>query len=134
MPDKTQVRLRDVDDGTLVVIDLAGEVTTFAEEAIVAAYHDASARGAKTILISFAEVDYINSAGIAVMIGLLAEARQRDQQIMVSGLTPHYTKIFDMMGLAQYIPIFATEDEARRSVPGTGGLPSPSSSSPPPPL
>jgi len=32
---------------------------------------------------------------------------------MITGLTPHYTKIFQMMGLAQYAPLYETEEDAR---------------------
>ena len=114
MSEKTRIALRE--EPSLVIIDIAGEVTTFAEDAIMGAYREATQRGADRILVNFAQVDYINSAGVAVMIGLLAEARQRDQHIMVSGLTPHYTKVFDMMGLARYIRIFDNEEDAKRSV------------------
>src|SRR5688572_26246922 len=114
MASQTQATLRDVPPMT--VIDLAGEVTTFAEEAVNAAYQQASERGARHILLNFKAVDYINSAGISVIIGLLTEARKADQALMITGLNAHYTKIFQMMGLAQYAPLFDTEEAARLSI------------------
>jgi anti-anti-sigma factor len=110
MANETQATLRDVPP--LTVIDLAGEVTTFAEEAVNAAYKEASERGARNILLNFKDVDYINSAGIAVIIGLLTEARKTDQTLLITGLNAHYTKIFQMMGLAQYAPLYDTEEAA----------------------
>ena len=108
---RTQATLREVPP--LTVIDLSGEVTTFAEEAVTSAYREATAQGARQILLNFKDVEYINSAGIAVIIGLLTESRAADQALMVTGLTPHYTKIFQMMGLAQYAPIYESEEAAR---------------------
>ena len=113
MANQTQATLRDVPP--LTVIDLAGEVTTFAEEVVNGAYKQASERGARHILLNFKDVDYINSAGISVVIGLLTEARKSDQSLMITGLNPHYTKIFQMMGLAQYAPLYDSEDEARQA-------------------
>ncbi|HEU5314557.1 MAG TPA: STAS domain-containing protein [Chloroflexota bacterium] len=113
MPNQTSATLRELPP--LTVIDLGGEVTTFAEDAVNGAYKQASDQGAKHILLNFKDVEYINSAGISVIIGLLTEARKSDQTLMITGLTPHYTKIFQMMGLSQYAPLFDTEDAARQA-------------------
>jgi anti-anti-sigma factor len=97
----------------LIVIDLEGEVTTFADEAVNAAYARACEEPGQAVLFNFAGVDYLNSAGIAILIGVLTEARKAGRRLLVTGLTPHYQKIFRMMGLAQYMPIFETEEQAR---------------------
>ena len=110
----TQATLREL--APLTVIDLAGEVTTFAEEAVASAYKEASRRGARHILLNVHGVEYINSAGIAVIIGLLTEARAADQVLMITGLTPHYAQIFQMTGIALYAPIHESEEAARASV------------------
>ena len=114
MANQTQATLRELPP--LTIIDLGGEVTTFAEEPVNAVYRQATERGAKHILLNFKDVEYINSAGISVIIGLLTESRKSDQSLMITGLTPHYTKIFQMMGLAQYAPLYETEEAARQSV------------------
>ena len=113
MANQTKATLREVPP--LTVIDLAGEVTTFAEEAVNGAYKHASERGARHILLNFKDVDYINSAGISVIIGVLTEARKLDQALMITGLNAHYTKIFQMMGLAQYAPLYETEAAAQQA-------------------
>ena len=71
MPSEVQASLRTL--LPLTVIDLRGEVTTFAEEVVTGAYRQASELGARHILLNFDKVDYINSAGIAtIMLGCLA--------------------------------------------------------------
>jgi anti-anti-sigma factor len=116
MANELQATLRPLPP--LTVIDLKGEVTTFADEAITIAYEQASKEGAENILFNFSAVDYMNSAGISIIIGVLTEARQADQRLLLTGLTPHYRKIFQMMGLTQYAPVFDDEDAARQSVAG----------------
>jgi anti-anti-sigma factor len=114
MANEVQATLRELPP--LLVIDLRGEVTTFADEAINTAYQQASDQGAENILLNFAGVDYLNSAGISIIIGVLTEARKADQRLLITGLTPHYRKIFQMMGLSQYAPVFDNEDAARQAV------------------
>ena len=72
MTDEIQVTVRFEKGAT--IIDLAGDVTTFAEDAINQAYQNASADGAHNIIFKFRETDYINSAGIAILIGILPTA------------------------------------------------------------
>jgi anti-anti-sigma factor len=114
MASEPRATLRAADRAT--IIDLAGEVTTFAVDVIDNAYRRASDEGAKNIVLNFKDVDYINSAGIAIVIGILMEARKADQQILVFGLTQHYAKIFKMMGVAEHAPLFETEAAALESL------------------
>lgn len=94
------------------IIDLEGDVTTFAEDAITSAYEKVSGEGAKHIVINSRQSDYINSAGIAILIGVVTEVNRKGQKLAISGLSAHFQKIFRMVGLAQYADIYAGEDEA----------------------
>lgn len=114
MTNAVQATLREA--APLLVIDLHGEVTAMADATITGAYRTASERGAKAILLNLSGVQYLNSAGISVIIGILTEAIEAGQRLLVTGLTRHYSKIFEMMGLSEYAPIFETEDDARRFV------------------
>jgi anti-anti-sigma factor len=114
MIDEIQVNVRFAKGAT--IIDLAGDVTTFAEEAINKAYQDASSNGAHNIIFSFRQDDYINSAGIAILIGIVTEARKRDQRLVMAGLSNHFQKIFRMVGLTQYAALYLTLDEALASL------------------
>jgi anti-anti-sigma factor len=116
MSDEIQVSVRETDGAT--IIDLVGDVTTFAEEAINQAYQSASSDGAVNIIFNFRENDYINSAGIAILIGVVTEARKRDQRLLITGLSAHFQKIFRMVGLTQYADIYPSVDDALKSLNG----------------
>lgn len=96
----------------VAIIDLVGDVTTFAEEKINTAYREVTNRGARFVLLNFRQNDYINSAGIAILIGIVTEVTRNHQKLAVSGLSQHFQKIFRMVGLAQYADIYQDEDEA----------------------
>lgn len=119
MSDELNTEVRELPQAS--VIDLSGDVTSFADARLHASFNDASAFGKKHIILNFAGVDYINSAGIATIISILAEARQRQQQLLIVGLNDHYRKIFRMVGVARYAEIFEDEREALQRL---NGMPS----------
>lgn len=114
MSDEIQVSVRE--ENNAAVIDLVGDVTTFAEEAINQAYQSVSSDGVSNIIFNFRENDYINSAGIAILIGVVTEARKREQKLLMTGLSAHFQKIFRMVGLTQYADLYPTVEEALASL------------------
>lgn len=110
LEDELNVAIREREG--VSIIDLVGDVTTFAEDKINGAYAQVTEQGAKKILLNFRQNDYINSAGIAILIGIVTEVGQHQQQLAISGLSPHFQKIFRMVGLSQYADIYEAEDEA----------------------
>jgi anti-anti-sigma factor len=96
----------------VAVVELTGDVDGAAESALKAGYQEAAATGAATILLDFAAVGYINSTGIALIVGVLAEARRQKTKVVACGLSGHYREIFQVTRLSDFMPIFADEDEA----------------------
>jgi anti-sigma B factor antagonist len=97
---------------TAAVIDLIGEINSFAEEALNTAYAEAEARNPNKIMLNFREVDYINSTGIALIVGLLARARKAHCPVVVYGLSDHYLEIFQITRLADFMTIYSDEASA----------------------
>ena len=94
------------------IIDIRGEVTALSGQRIEEAYHGISAAAAKKILMVFATDCYINSGGIAVLIGILGESRKKAETVRMCGLTPHFQKIFSMVGLTKSAQIYPSEEAA----------------------
>jgi anti-anti-sigma factor len=95
-----------------IVLDLRGEINGFAQEALDAAYAEADAKDTKTILLNFEEVDYINSTGIALIVGLLAKARVSQRRLVAYGLSDHYVEIFEITRLSDFMSVFPDEESA----------------------
>jgi anti-anti-sigma factor len=98
--------------GDVSVIDIKGDVTATTGQPIEDAYHSVTASGIKKILLAFASDCYINSGGIAVLIGVLSESRKKEQAVRMTGLSAHFQKIFAMVGLTRYASIHSSEDAA----------------------
>ena len=103
--------------GDLAVLDLRGDVDGQADEALNAAYEGAIVTDPKRVLLNFNEVSYINSTGIALIVGLLAEARRSGRKILACGLTDHYKDIFDITRISDHIQI--VDDETAAQAAGT---------------
>jgi len=98
--------------GEVSVIDIKGDVTALTGQPIEDAYKEVSNTGAKKILLCFDKKAYINSGGIAILIGLVSESRKKEQVIRLTGLSDHFQKIFSMVGLTKYTQIFPSEEAA----------------------
>jgi anti-sigma B factor antagonist len=94
------------------IVDLRGEINAFAEDALNAAYAQAESQGSETILLNFSGVDYINSTGIALIVGLLARARKQHRRLLACGLSDHYVEIFEITRLADFMSVFPDEASA----------------------
>ncbi|MBI1877930.1 MAG: STAS domain-containing protein [Chloroflexi bacterium] len=89
----------------VATIDLYGELTALAGPALEAAYTAAESHQPEAIWLNFAGIEYLNSSGIALIIGLLARARQTSRTLMVYGLHPFYVELFELAGLTEYMPV-----------------------------
>jgi anti-anti-sigma factor len=95
------------EDGT-PVIELIGDVDRDAEGPLGAAYAELEHAG--VVVLDFSNVSYINSTGIAVIVGLLAQARKDGQSLQARGLSDHYRRIFEITRLADFMTIIDQED------------------------
>jgi anti-anti-sigma factor len=103
----------------VAVIDLVGDVDTRAESALDLAWDDAVRRGPDAVVLNFSDTGYINSTGIALIVGLLAKARARGLPIRAFGLSPHYREIFEITRLADFLSIQNDEHSAVHGADGS---------------
>jgi anti-anti-sigma factor len=107
-----QVRRRD----GVAVIDLVGDLKARAEAALDDAWEQVTLMHPRAVVLSFVNAGYINSTGIALIVGLLASARARGIPIRAYGLTGHYREIFEITRLADFMAIETDEDSAVQGV------------------
>ncbi len=98
-------------------IDLHGEIDAFAEDALNAAYAEATIHKPDAVLLNFKDVDYINSIGIALIVGLLVQGRKSGLRLVACGLSDHYVEVFQITRLADFMSIFPDEESAIADVP-----------------
>jgi anti-anti-sigma factor len=102
--------------GNRAVVDLHGEIDGQAESALTQAYAAAQAFEPQRIVLNFRDVGYINSTGIALIVGLLAQALKAKLPLHIYGLSDHYQAIFQITRLADFMQIFPDEESALREL------------------
>lgn len=107
MQTATKIARRDATAASgddVAILSFTGDIASTSKDAILQAYHGAGT--VKKVLLDFSGVDYINSSGIAIIIQMLLEERTAGHRtIGIFGLTPHFKKVFTMVGVAKYANI-----------------------------
>jgi anti-anti-sigma factor len=111
-PARFEAQVRRESDTHAVTVDMRGEINALAENELNTAYARAVESDPTRILLNFSDVDYINSTGIALIVGVLARARKEHRAITACGLSEHYREVFEITRLADFMSIFPDEASA----------------------
>ena len=98
------------EQGDVPVLALVGDLNARAEQALDRAFTPALALSPTAVVLDFARTDYINSTGIALIVGLLARARAKGVPIRAVGLSSHYREIFEITRLSDFMTIDRSSD------------------------
>ena len=97
-------------DGSTAILRIHGEITGGSEPPIMAAY--AEAGDARSIVLDFSQLDYMNSGGIGLLVTLLVRTQRAGQKLLAVGLTEHYRQILALTRLDEAIAIHDDEPAA----------------------
>ena len=109
--------------GDSVVVDLIGDINAFAAEDLESAANAALAKAPQRLVLNYAGIDFMNSTGIALIVGVLGKARAAKVHVVACGLTDHYQEIFEITRLVDFMDIADDEGTAlaATTVFGRGG-------------
>jgi anti-sigma B factor antagonist len=99
-----------VRDGSTAILRIRGEITGGSEPPIMAAY--AEAGDARSIVLDFSQLEYMNSGGIGLLVTLLVRTQRAGQKLLAVGLTEHYRQILALTRLDEAITICEDETAA----------------------
>ncbi len=96
--------------GSTAILRIRGEITGGSEPALMAAY--AEAGDAKSLVLDFSSLDYMNSGGIGLLVTLLVRTQRAGQRLLAVGLSDHYKQILALTRLDEAITICDDETAA----------------------
>ena len=108
----SQQQLTGASGQSITCLRFTGDISSASKDAIVDTYHALDKTAHKHILLDFKGVEYLNSSGIALVIQVLMEASKAGQTVAICGLTPHFSKVFTMVGITKYAALYADEAAA----------------------
>ena len=114
MKEKNEIRLEQ--QGEVTFFAIRGDVTILSEPFLNEAYENVNHQDTSKILLEFEKNAYINSGGISILIQLLSKTKKNHQEIGITGLSEHFKKIFNMVGITKFAHIYNTKEEAVESM------------------
>jgi anti-anti-sigma factor len=110
----TRVKVEEVScaaGSPITVLRFTGDITS-ASQTVVTGTYEGLPETVKRIILDFSKVEYLNSSGIALIIQMMIAASKKDQKIVTFGLTPHFQKVFTMVGITKYTSLHPDEKAA----------------------
>lgn len=103
-------------ENTLGFLDFPRDVIAQTRESAYAAYNQLAVNKVETIAMNFENSDYLNSAGIGLVISLVEDATRAGRKVFAYGLSSHYRKLFSMVGLTERLTLVRNEEAMREQM------------------
>lgn len=114
MTDDLKVTVERRGDGAILFT--RGYINNVGGEEIANQAYELMDAGVTTLLLNLRETKIVNSIGISILIEIMEKMMERGGRLGFCCLTPVIQKTFQIMGLAQYAPIFSDEESAVREL------------------
>ena len=83
------------------VLSLQGEVDVANGHEVREAALSLLGSGVKTLVVDLSKTQYLDSAGLGILVGLLKRARESERRIVIVGAQPQVKRIFEITRLNQ---------------------------------
>lgn len=110
MQENNEIKLEQ--KGEVAILNIRGDVTSFSEIPLKESYRKICDQNARKIILNFERDAYINSGGIALLIQMMYQIKENKQLAAITGISDHFKKIFNMVGITKFADIFDSVDEA----------------------
>ncbi len=104
-------------DYSCPVLHIKGEFTQDMEKDLEQHYLAIPAGKRGKVVLDFSETQYINSSGIAILIALITRATDEAASLEFAGLSAHFKKVMEIVGLDDFVTMHETLAEAVSSTP-----------------
>jgi anti-sigma B factor antagonist len=101
-------------EGDVAVVSAAGEIDVFTAPTLDQALAAQLADGRSRLVVDLAEVSFLDSTGLGVLVKALKGAREAGGSLHLVVTSERIRKIFDITGLDASMPLFDTVDDAIR--------------------
>lgn len=98
--------------GDLVVISVEGRIDTMSAPKLEERLLERISLGETRLVVNFASVDYISSAGLRSLMVAAKNASARGGKLSCSSLSGVVKKVFQVSGFATILPVYGSVEEA----------------------
>ena len=112
----SQEVLSDANGNPVIMLVFTGDISSASQEAVLGTYEGLKKTPNQKILLNFKGVEYLNSSGISLVIQMLMLASKAGEKVSICGLSPHFMKVFTMVGIPKYASIHADQAAALAAI------------------
>lgn len=106
------------EDGSIAIVTLKGQADVYTSPEISKVLDAYISRGQRNILIDLADLEYLDSSTLAVLIKAQKKARETGGDVKLLKLAGEPRKVFEVSGFFHLFDTFASRDEAMDSFTG----------------
>ena len=110
---RRECKIKVREDNNAATIEIHVDMTASATKDMDAAQQEACSHNPSSIVVKFHDKTRINSSGIAMLINLVIDSRERACKVYLMGMSDHFSKIFRMVGLTKYAEIVESVEGIR---------------------
>ena len=108
------IHVGDADDSTgITTVTLSGYLDAHTVTEFEAAVERLTAAGGARLIIDVSALNYISSAGIGALMGLVQELRRHDGEFVLLNPTDSVHRMLEVLGFVRIFRIAGDPDEAR---------------------
>lgn len=112
MTDDSRLKVQAEREGAAIVICPSGRIDGSNVNALEKAIDEQIDAGETTLLFDFAELQYISSAGLRVLLVTARRMQQGDGSTAFCALADHIAEIFEISGFKSILQVYQTRREA----------------------
>ena len=109
------MEIKTTETGDVNVLELAGHLDTNTSPDAESAINALIDAGARKLLINFAALEYISSAGLRVLLATARNLRQYGGDLKICSLNDTVQEVFDISGFSSILTVSNDQDEALAS-------------------
>jgi anti-anti-sigma factor len=95
------------------VIFIEGDLTSDADGETRGIYSEIKAKHSPDkIIINFQKTTYINSPGLAILLYIIQDVKERGGSIAFVGMSNHLQRVMHIVGISDFVQVFNTNSEA----------------------
>ena len=98
---------------SVTLVHLEGNLDTTSADLAEQRLSELIDAGATKILVNLAEVAFVSSAGLRVLLATAKRLRRTDGDLRVSNLNEMVNQVFEISGFSAILSVFPTEEAAR---------------------
>jgi anti-sigma B factor antagonist len=106
---------KDLGDG-VGVIELEGEVDVANTPQVREAALRLISGGVKNLVTDLSRVEYMDSSGLGMLVGLLKRLKESDGRLLVAAAQPRVKRLFEITGLEKVLPLYDDASAALKEV------------------